>query len=232
MSTDEPTPGGDWVSPGPPLVGHGPSTTPPGYFTGPAPTGPPPPGWGAPPPAAPYGVTPAYPPPYGYGAPYGFQPPKPGVIPLRPLGVGELLDGSFTTIRRYPGATLGLAAVVMLVVQFVNLFLTYYFLNGVASDTVTSNGTIEPSGDFLARAYSVQGLVLFVTMVATLLLSGALALVMGQAALGRPMSLGQLWERTKPQLRQLVLATFVVPGIVLGVVFLGALPGLLVLFAS
>src|SRR5215470_416325 len=28
------------------------------------------------------------------------QAPKPGVIPLRPLGVGELLDGAFTSIRR------------------------------------------------------------------------------------------------------------------------------------
>ena len=41
--------------------------------------------------------------------------PKPGVIPLRPLGLGEILDGSFATIRRNPKATLGIAAIVMTV---------------------------------------------------------------------------------------------------------------------
>ena len=34
------------------------------------------------------------------------QAPKPGVIPLRPLGVAELLDGAITAIRRYPKAIL------------------------------------------------------------------------------------------------------------------------------
>ena len=35
--------------------------------------------------------------------------PKPGIVPLRPLGVGEILDGAFTSMRRYPKATLGLS---------------------------------------------------------------------------------------------------------------------------
>ena len=39
--------------------------------------------------------------------------PKPGVIPLRPMAVGEILDGAFTSIRRNPKAILGMAAVVM-----------------------------------------------------------------------------------------------------------------------
>ena len=39
--------------------------------------------------------------------------PKPGVIPLRPLGVGEILDGAISYIRANPGVTLGLSAVVI-----------------------------------------------------------------------------------------------------------------------
>ena len=35
----------------------------------------------------------------GMGAPQAVA----GVIPLRPLGVGEILDGAVTTIRRNPG---------------------------------------------------------------------------------------------------------------------------------
>ena len=37
----------------------------------------------------------------------------PGAVPLRPLGVGEILSGSFTLIRQNPSATLGLTASAM-----------------------------------------------------------------------------------------------------------------------
>ena len=40
----------------------------------------------------------------GWGPPPAA--PKPGVIPLRPLGIPELLDGAITAVRRYPKAIL------------------------------------------------------------------------------------------------------------------------------
>ena len=70
----------------------------------------------------PYGQAPYGGPPGQYGqARYGGLPqyrgqapaPKPGIIPLRPIGVSEMLDGAFTAIRRNPRATLGLGAVIM-----------------------------------------------------------------------------------------------------------------------
>src|SRR5262249_42454025 len=58
------------------------------------------------------------------------QAPKPGVIPLRPLGVGELLDGAFTSIRRNPRATLGIAALLLtasaVITTTVSLLLVHY----------------------------------------------------------------------------------------------------------
>ena len=51
------------------------------------------------------------------------QAPRPGCVPLRPLGLGDILDGSFKVIRRNPKATLGLsAAVAVLQVLFVAIF--------------------------------------------------------------------------------------------------------------
>ena len=41
-------------------------------------------------------------------------PPKPGVVPLRPLGLGEILDGAVQTIRLNPKVMLGLSAIVNL----------------------------------------------------------------------------------------------------------------------
>ena len=37
------------------------------------------------------------------------------MIPLRPLGVGEILDGAFASIRRNPKTILGLAAIIVTV---------------------------------------------------------------------------------------------------------------------
>src|SRR5690349_3394741 len=47
---------------------------------------------------------PGWPPGAPYGQPLYVAPPKPGVIPLRPLQFGEILDGSFQTIRRNAAA--------------------------------------------------------------------------------------------------------------------------------
>ena len=72
----------------------------------------------------------------GYGQPppgqwprYGEAAPKPGVIPLRPLGVGEILDGAFASIRRNPKAILGLAAVVMTISAVISAVITRTLLN-------------------------------------------------------------------------------------------------------
>ena len=62
--------------------------------------------------------------PYGRPqAPWGMRPvdDKPGVIPLRPLGLGEVLDGAVSVLRRYPRPALGLAAIVALVSTLCNV---------------------------------------------------------------------------------------------------------------
>ena len=47
--------------------------------------------------------------------------PQPGVVPLRPLALGELLDGAIKIIRRYPRPTLGLSAAIAAVVTVLNV---------------------------------------------------------------------------------------------------------------
>ena len=80
---------------------------------------PPPPGWVPPgraaarraaPATAPAARSPAR----ATAAGRGYGPPvhKPGVVALRPLGLGDFFDGAFKTIRRNPKAMVGLAALV------------------------------------------------------------------------------------------------------------------------
>src|SRR3954451_2889907 len=121
---------GDWAAPGAP-------TPPPSWSVAqpppvyPPPT--PPPGWTAP--------------PAGAWAPYVPAAPRPGIIPLRPLSVGEILDGAFTAIRRYPRTVLGLSAGVAAVQQLIGL-LVDVTTGGLASptsstSTFTALGTVS-----------------------------------------------------------------------------------------
>jgi hypothetical protein len=225
MSSDGPDQG-DWINPSQPAAP--PAVVPPVSVPASSPGG-----WGTPAPPPP----PAYGWPSQPGTPYGWTPgapqaPKPGVVPLRPLGVGELLDGAFTTIRRYPAATLGLSAVVMLFVVIMQIFIQYSLLHGVARDTTTAFGTTQTNGDYAARLVTAQLIVLIVTSLATVLLTGMLTTVAGQAVLGRPMSMRAAWDGTRPLFWRLLGVTLLIALILVVIGVAGALPGLVVLVAG
>ncbi|MCW2585411.1 MAG: Glycerophosphoryl diester phosphodiesterase, rane domain protein [Frankiales bacterium] len=166
-------------------------------------------GWASPdeePSSHPYGGTP----PYGYGeAPPGPPPyapgsfaPRPGVVPLRPLGVGELLDGAVKIVRRYPRPTLGLSAAIALVVTAINLPLVL-----LLSDPNRSSGNAStPSQAFdqglMDSAARVPGGL--IGYLAGLVLSGAIVLVVGRAVLGQDVSAGELWSSLRPRLAALL----------------------------
>src|SRR5207342_1500510 len=82
------------------------------------------------------------PPQLGYGG-YAYAPPpapKPGVIPLRPLSVGEILDGAIQCVRANPKIMLGLSATVVTVSQLLSFGLTVLFaqdLSALDSETAS-----------------------------------------------------------------------------------------------
>ena len=182
--------------------------------------GPPPPGqpqFGQ----APFGQPSGYPPPGSFGPPPGF---KPGIIPLRPLSLGEILDGAFATMRRNPGATLGLAAIVTTIGQLVQVFLILGVEHG------------DRHGGASAVLLIVGALI---SLIFQLLLSGALTLVVGDAVLGKRMSMNEALHRVLPRvpalfgvvvLQILVALAAALPGIILAVIAgVAGIPGLAVL---
>jgi hypothetical protein len=198
VSSDQNGGGGDWASPG--------STTPP-------------PGWSVdqPPPAAP----PAGWAPSPWGAPYAPPPPpRPGIIPLRPLGVGELLDGAFAAIRRYPRPTLGLAASVMLVVTVVEVLVQWYLLSGI--EVPAPGATLSQASDYASRFGTASAIGAIVVVLATLLLTGLITAVIGDAVLGKPVTASDAWRRLRPLLWRLIGVSLLTSVWW----FIGALPGL------
>src|SRR4051795_10484593 len=100
-------------APQPPPPGWQPPPPPPPSYTG---HQPPPPGWPPPPPAYQQPFRPA---PGMLGAAH-----KPGAMPLRPLGLGDMYDAAFRIIRFNPKATVGSAVLVATVAWLVPVVVT------------------------------------------------------------------------------------------------------------
>lgn len=174
-----------------------------------------PPGWGGP--QSPTG---------GWGTP---RPPdvRPGVVPLRPLGLGELLDGAVAIIRRYPRPTLGLSVGVALVVTLLNTILSLTALRGVlsldASSFESTGGELGWAVNGSAISGAVAGVLatILIALLAGVMLSGFITAVVGRAVLGRPMTFADAWAQVWPLLFRLVGLALLTGLIVGGVAFGG-----------
>jgi hypothetical protein len=194
---------------GPPGTGH---SQPSGY----AQPGSGPPGYGQPPGS-------------GYGAPGGGwapppQAPKPGVIPLRPIAVGEILDGAFTSIRRNPKATLGIAAVVLAISGVITASLEFLLLSRLNLNTATSGA---PTSAQVAGTLAVvvpSGLTAVVlAFIVQILLTGLLTAVIGRSVLGHRISAGEAWHIALPRLPALLGTTLLA-----GLAYIGPWAGLII----
>lgn len=209
---------------------------PPGQWT--APTGTPAPGrTPPPPPGSGWGTPGGYGDPGGYsawGTGWGGPPPaaKPGVIPLRPLGLGEILDGAVTTMRTYWRTVLGVSLVVAVLTQIVVILAqrsTSARTNQVLSDP---NATPAEIGGAMLDSLLGSGAVFVVTMAGTVVATALLTMVTSRAVLGRPVTVGEAWRDARPLLLKLFGLVLLLLLICLGIVTAGALPGILVAAAG
>jgi hypothetical protein len=132
-----------------------------------------------------------------------------GIIPLRPLTLGELLDGAVSAIRTHPRVMIGLSAVVAAITTLLTLALTYSTvtdLGGLATIAGSPPGAFgtadltELAGNFAGGAV----ISLLLTGLASLILTGILTVVVAEAVLGRPVSTGAAWARTRPVIGRLI----------------------------
>ena len=159
----------------------------------------------------------------GYGQPppgqwprYGEAAPKPGVIPLRPLGVSEILDGAFASIRRNPKAILGLAAVVMTISAVLSAVITRTLLNLGSINLPSPGQQLTPAqathliGRFVTVALPAFGVTVLLTYIVQAILAGLLAPIIARGVGGQQISAADAWRATRPRLPSLLLATLLV----------------------
>ncbi|GGX36263.1 hypothetical protein GCM10010297_66920 [Streptomyces malachitofuscus] len=226
-SKDQP-PAGQWSAPtggaGPTGPGQAPPPPPPGG-----------PGWGAPPPGGPggYGGGPGGHGPWGGG--WGGPPPaaKPGVIPLRPLGVGEILDGAVSTMRTYWRTVLGIALTVAVFTEIVVVLLQGLVLDNSSTEALNDpSATLSELTDAMGDALFNSGVVFLVTLVGTVAATALLTTVTSRAVLGRPVTTADAWRDARPQVVKLFGLICLLLLITAGIITVGALPGLLVSVAA
>jgi hypothetical protein len=80
--------------------------------------------------------------------------------------------------------------------------------------------------------HTVTAITYLLTLLSTVVLSGMLTTVVGQAVLGRPMGIGEAWQATRPLLWRLLGASFLIFAVVVVIVLVGALPGIVVAIAG
>lgn len=208
--------------------------------------------WGAPPPSGPavqpgwgtapqWGGAPGQPvtgipgPAWGGGQQSWLHRPKPGIIPLRPITLGEILDGAFQAIRTNPRTMIGVSAVVVAIATLVSVAPSAFLLTGLAdSPLLEPGGTEDPAvlGTYLlniVRASLPRFVVQFLT---TAILGALLTVCVSNAVLGVRTGGGALWRRIRPRLGA-VLGLAVLLGLLpLALVGLCVLPGVALILAG
>jgi hypothetical protein len=172
--------------------------------TGPVPGAP----WtaGQPPPAGPQWA-PAGAPPWG--------PPvhQPGVVPLRPLTLGDIFGGAIQTVRRNPKATIGLAAVVTFLFMLVPMIVTVVLGTGgdLSLDT-TPDGSSSSSGAMTSDVGLLGSSVLtgVFSALSSIVVTGLIVRIVEQALMGQKLSGGEAWRRSRGRLLPLLGFTLLV----------------------
>jgi hypothetical protein len=152
------------------------------------------------------------------------------VIPLRPLGVGEILDGAVSTMRTYWRTVLGISLTVAVFTEIVSILLQGFVLNDL---TGTDNlgdpdASLEEATRALGEALLGTALLSLVTLIGTVAVTALLTAVTSRAVLGKPVTTKEAWRDARPQVFKLLGLLLLLPLIAAGIFAVGMLPGALV----
>jgi hypothetical protein len=157
---------------------------------------------------------------FGGGQPFGAgpawtPPPKPGLVPLRPMTLGTILGASFMVMRRNPKPTFGFALLLMGASLVVTLFVSgaVFFstiqrsLSATDPDDVAA---IEAGG---AGGFLVSLVIpLALTLMAGALLQGVISLEVARGTVGERMRLRGLWRLVRGRAWALIGWTMMIAG--------------------
>lgn len=136
---------------------------------------------------------------------------KPGAMPLRPLGLGDMYDAAFRIIRFNPRATVGSAVLVAAVAMALPVVVTSVLALSVDL-SLEQTGAEMSDADVAGVAGSLGALLLGVLLqgLGLLFVTGMVAHVTAAAAVGRRLTLGEAWAATHGKRWRLVGLSFLI----------------------
>lgn len=155
---------------------------------------------------------------YGNTPPPGWMPPsapRPGVIPLQPLGLGDVLGGAFATMGRYwkplfgiAVAVYGAATAVVAVALAVAYGLVGDHLDRVMDVTDEQTPAWDDTRPLLIAFIALWLLAGLSMLLATAMIYASCPAVLQDAVLGRPATFGTVWRRAWSRVPAVIGALF------------------------
>lgn len=161
---------------------------------------------------------------------WGLGDPKPGVIPLRPLQIGELFEGTFRAMRSNPSVVFGFTLVVVLIVAVITAIISSLTVDSVFNklfpliDQTDEDPTVLI--DFIlsdlssiATNLGINAVTTTVLLtISTVLVTGVLCATVQDAVLGRACTLAEAWNQIKSRVGVLSLYGLLlsIPSIAIG----------------
>ena len=163
-----------------------------------------------------------YAPPSAFPPPPGPQqgwtaPPKPGLIPLRPLPFGTILGSSFQVMRRNPKPTFGIS----LVLNAIIYLLTFLVIGAFVAFAIgrVFSATEADQEAIIAGSLLGGGLALLIpiaaSVVLTAILQGVISLEVSRATVGEKLTTKQLLRLARGRIGALIGWAFALAGVAL-----------------
>lgn len=155
---------------------------------------------------------------------------KPGIIPLRPLSIGDIYQGAFAAIKTNARTMFGFTAALLGVVLVISIATNYAIINLVLPNYLSPNSPYAAAFTSLSGSFSQLGGSLL-QVLATVLLSGLIVVAVSRSVLGRVASSKEVWERTKSKFLPLI-GLNIITSIISGLMMIIGIAVFFVLLAS
>lgn len=142
---------------------------------------------------------------------------KPGIIPLRPLSIGDIYQGAFAAIKTNARTMFGFTAALLGVVLVISIATNYAIINLVLPNYLSPSSPYAAVFTSLSGSFSQLGGTLL-QVLATVLLSGLIVVAVSRSVLGRVASSKEVWERTKSKFLPLIglnIITSIISGLMM-----------------
>lgn len=169
--------------------------------------------------------------PYGgfpYGGPPGppgwggwVAPPKPGVIPLAPLRLGDVLNGAFSTMGKYWKQLFGMGVALYggaALLMAAAVAIAYSAVADPLDRLVSLSYEEEPASSDIVSLVTAVGVLAVLGIITMMIVSGlmyaAVPAVLQEAVLGRPVGFSTVWRRAWSNLAP-VIGTLILTALIM-----------------